>query len=464
MTVRGGGRPRDDRPMAHPADGGQAADEWWDDRSGQDLGGRPARDRGSGRRSNGGDRPHTGHGLLRFALFAGVLVAAVVLLSVTVLRPVASAAVASWAVDSPSMWRLPFVGEAVETALQPELTAKASADPSDVIWEVRTGDTVDSVADRLLGEELITSRRAFEFAAFQADLADHLTAGSFRLRRDMTPPEVVQALLDARIELTTLNVTFREGLRLEQMVAKLQTVDSSVDPQAFYDLVTKPPVALLKDYPWLHLPDGGTLEGYLYPATYTLRTDPIEPTDAEGLVRMMLDHFAEVVGTARMDVPADRGLTFAEVLTLASIVEKEAALDDERPTIAGVYQNRLDRNKELEADPTVIYAADGAALADLPFEQWQDYYFGTVPKAPDGRLADLQLPDPWDAYNTYAHKGLPPAPICSPTVASIDAALAPDTSTGYLYFVAIPDGGGKHDFSKTFAEHQQKLKKYGYIP
>jgi UPF0755 protein len=389
-----------------------------------------------------------------------VLGGGVILLSLTVLRPLTSAALAAWAVDSPSLWSLPFVGEAVAEALADELATPASDDPSEVVWTVRSGDTVATVGERLAEDELVTSERAFAYSAFEQGLATKLTAGDFRLARDLTPPEVVEALIEDRIVITSVDVTFREGLRLEQITAKLQTVASRVDPAAFYDLVTSPPAALVEDYPWLDLPAGSTLEGYLYPATYTLRTDDLAPTDAEDLVRAMLDAFADRVGQARLDAIADGPTPLRTVLTLASIVEKEAVLADERPVIAGVYRTRLDRGMLLGADPTVIYGADGAALAETPFGTWQEYFFGKVPAGP---LAEVSLPEPWDAYNTYKYRGLPPGPISSPTVASIDAALAPDTSDGYLYFVAIPDGDGRHDFSKTFEEHTRKLHEYGYL-
>ncbi len=348
----------------------------------------------------------------------------------------------------------------VGDVLADDIATKASDDPTEAIWTVETGDTVDTVADRLLNDKLIVSLPAFRYAAMAAGLGERLSAGQFRLRHDMTPAEVVQALIEARVIVTTVDVTFREGLRIEQMTAKLQTIASRVDSQQFYDLVTKPPAALLHDYPWLDLPDGASLEGYLYPATYTLRTDDLAPTSAEDLIRMMLDAFAQKVGPERLAAAAASDLGVTGTLTLASIVEKEAARDDERALIAGVYQNRLDRKMLLQADPTVIYAADGAALDATPFPEWQTYFFGKVPSAP---LKDVALPARWAPYNTYALKGLPPGPICSPTVASIDAALAPDQTDDYLYFVAIPNGDGKHDFSKTLKEHEQKLKKYGYL-
>jgi UPF0755 protein len=151
------------------------------------------------------------------------------------------------------------------------------------------------------------------------------------------------------------------------------------------------------------------------------------------------------------------------VLTLASIVEREAVLDDERPLIAGVYQNRIDRVPSvkhglLQADPTIIYAVDTVELGKYS-PDWANYVFWTVP---EGGIKDQQLPASLAGYNTYVVRGLPPAPIATPTLASLDAALEPDTRSGYTYFVAIPDGKGAHDFSKTLAEHEKKLKKYGY--
>ena len=138
-------------------------------------------------------------------------------------------------------------------------------------------------------------------------------------------------------------------------------------------------------------PEGASLEGFLWPGTYRLLPD----TTPEELIRKMLDGFHTAVGDAKMKVPAERGLTFYQVLSLASIVEKEARLDAEKPLIAGVYQNRLNgipgiRNKILNADPTVIYANDTVQLGALDFDKWQDYRFGTVPEGV--ALRDVPLP------------------------------------------------------------------------
>ncbi|HEU0237122.1 MAG TPA: endolytic transglycosylase MltG, partial [Candidatus Limnocylindrales bacterium] len=289
-------------------------------------------------------------------------------------------------------------------------------------------------------------------------------AGNFALRRNMTPDEVITGLIENRIVITVVPVTFRESLRIEQMTALLQIQSDpvTIDPQEFYELATNPPAELLAEYPWLAeigRPEGATLEGYLGAATYQIT----KSTTAEDLIRMMLDRFAQSVGPERMQVPESRGMTFHQIVTLASIVEREAVLDDERPLIAGVFQNRLSAGGStsiLGADPTVFYGLDTVALRDLPFEDWQSFYFW---RPPGVNLQDVTLPEDLAGYHSYQVRGLPPGPICTPSLASIEAALAPDTADGYLYFLAIPDGGGEHVFAKTEAEHNENRRKYGYL-
>ena len=414
--------------------------------------------------------PHGGlWGLARFLLFLVILGVVVLVTMATVARPLVRAVVVPWAEGNPAALRIGFVEDLVREDLGAALTAPASADPTRVEFTVDDGDTPVTLAPRLLEAGIITSERAFLFQARITDLTPKLNAGDFDLALNMTPAEVVDGLVRNRIELRTISVTFRESLRLEQMTALLVTKlpESKVDPEAFYNLVTKPTDALLGDYPWLLdetvRPKGATLEGFLYPATYTLRVDPIEPTTADDLVRMMLDAFIDRVGEERLDVPASRKLTFYQVLILASIVEREAVLDEERPLIAGVYQNRIDRvvsvkHGLLQADPTIIYAVDTVKLGKYS-PDWAQYVFWTVP---EGGIKDQQLPERLAGFNTYLVRGLPPSPIATPSLASLDAALAPDTKSKFTYFVAIPNGGGAHDFSKSLAEHEQKLRKYGY--
>jgi len=436
--------------------------------------GRYGRGPGDQRRYERYGNRHSGvWGLVRFLLFLVVLGAIVIVTMATVARPLVRAIVVPLAEGNPAALRIGFVEDLVREDLGAALTSPASSDPSHVEFTVEAGDTPATLAPRLLEAGIISSERAFLFQARLDDLTPRLTAGDFDLARNLTPSQVVDGLVNNRIVLHTIPVTFREGLRLEQITAKLVTLlpDSKVDPAAFYALVTKPTNALLGDYPWLLdenvRPKGVSLEGFLYPATYTLRVDPEDPTTAEDLVRMMLDAFIDRVGEDRLRVPEKRGLTFYQVLTLASIVEREAVLDEERPRIAGVYQNRIDRVTSvkhglLQADPTIIYAVDTINLGAYS-PDWAQYVFWTVPK---GGIRNQELPERLAGYDTYAVRGLPPGPIATPSLASIDAALVPDTKSGFTYFVAIPDGfgaeKGAHDFSKSLADHEKKLAKYGY--
>jgi len=335
-----------------------------------------------------------------------------------------------------------------------------------VSFVVADGDTPAALAPKLLEAGVITSEPAFLFVAREQNLAPQLTAGTFELAKNLTPGQVVQGLIKNRVVQQSTTITFREGLRIEQMTAKLQTIPGIlVDPQAFYDLAMHPTDELLSGYAWLIDPKirakGSSLEGFLYPATYTVRTDPIAPTDAEGLIKMMLDAFYAKVGQDRLNVPTARGLTFQRVLTLASIVEQEAQLDVDRPLIAGVYQNRLNPKLWLpgllQSDPTVFYVNDTLQLDALAFKKWQTYTFWDA--LPTGYQLPVPLPAALAGYNTYTSKGLPPGPICSPALASIDAALNPNTKTGYLFFLATGKDG-KTVYAKTQAQHDANVAKY----
>ena len=420
------------------------------------------------RRRGGGSGGGAGSGLLgliRFLVFAAILGSVVLVTLLTVLRPLARVAVVGWAYDNASALRIPFVADLVREDLGTNLTVPAGTDNATVEFTVVPGDTPLTLAARLREEKLIRDERAFIFLAVEQNLAGKLKDGTYLLRASMTPAQIVTGLVDNRLVIRTVPVTFREGLRIEQMTAKLQTIDSGVDPQAFYDLATKPPTDLLAAYPWLGLPEGHSLEGYLYPATYTLVTDGgtrRAPTSALELVKAMLDKFYAVAGTL-LEVPAERKMTFHQVITLASIVEREAVLDEERALIAGVYQNRLNGlnkiAKILNADPTVIYAVDTMNLAKLEFADWKTYAFWNIPPSP---MATTQVTPALAGYQTYTGAGLIPGPICTPSLPSIQAALNPDTASGYLFFLALPDKSGKHVFSKTQAEHDANRKKYGY--
>ncbi|MDQ3128590.1 MAG: endolytic transglycosylase MltG [Chloroflexota bacterium] len=466
MTIRSGGRARD-RNQARPAEPGTYDDAWQPEYAVESSGrGRGGKGGGNGGGYNGGsngwknDRRRGIPGFIKFLLFALVLGGIVVTLLVTALRPLVRGAIVGWASDNPAALDTPFVADLVKEDIGERLTKPASADTTQVAFVVNDGESARTIATRLEENGFLLDGRAFVFIVTEKDLTTQLASGSFILRKSMTPDQIVEALLNPE-QIQYVEIALRTGLRLEQVTAKLQTIaELQMDPADFYELAKNPTDELLADYPTLKsvIPDGGSLEGFLWPATYRVLPD----TTAEELVRDMLDGFVGAIGE-RLDVPAARKMTFYEILSLASMVEREAVVNEERATIAGVFQNRLNRLRKiapvLASDPTVFYAVDSLNLDKLDFANWQTYAFWNIPEEPLGKIV---LPPDLAGYQTYTQAGLIPAPICTPTLASIDAALNPDTESGFLYFVAIPDGSNTHAFAKTGAEHQANLVKYGY--
>jgi UPF0755 protein len=467
MTIRSGGHPRDRRqPHARRFDADAYATDYVPEA--YEPSRRPGNGHGNGGGRRGGRRGGGLAGIVKFLVFTVVLAALVLLIALTALRPVVNSAILTWAADSPAALNLPFVADIVREDLGAALTRPASSDPEQVEFVVEDGDTAATIAARLGEQGLIGDPRAFVFISSDRELTGDLQQGTFVLRRNMTPEQLVTALL-APPEIPYVPIALRTGLRLEQITALLQTkTELQMDPREFYELAKEPPAALIADYPWLErvlrdVPEGMTpsLEGFLWPATYNILPD----TTPEELIRKMLDGFIAAVGEAKLTVAPERGLNFYQVLSLASIVEREAVLDEERPLIAGVYQNRIDgipgiKNRILNADPTVIYAYDSVQLAERDFGTWKEYAFWTVPEGI--ALKDIALPPELMTFQTYTQPGLISAPIVTPTLASIDAALIPDTADKFIYFLAIPDGGGAHAFAKNKAEHDENRRKYGY--
>ncbi len=452
MTIRSGGRPRDGRATpAHPYEPDAYASD--------DI---PEYSEPIPRQRNGGGRGGGGFvGFLKFLVFALVLAAIVMAVALTALRPAVGTAVMAVADDNPAALQLPFVADIVREDLGPALTTPVSTDDAQVEFLVESGDTARTIATRLQTEGLITDSRAFVFISTTRALNGALQQGTFILRKNMTPDQLVSALLAPPV-VKYVDIALRTGLRLEQITAKLETLPLLMDASEFYDIAKSPPAELLNDYPWLKAalkgaPKNASLEGFLWPATYRVLPD----TTPEELVRLMLDKFAANVGPDRMAVAKDRGLSFYQVVTLASIVEHEAQLDQEKPLIAGVYANRLDPKKWslglLQSDPTIFYIHDSLELAKAPVKDWTTFVFWAPIK---GGLTSEALPADLAGYNTYTSQGLPPGPICTPTLTSIDAAIEPDTKANYLFFLAKGDGTGSTAFAKTLKQHEANTKKY----
>jgi UPF0755 protein len=357
---------------------------------------------------------------------------------------------------SPALLSLPVLGDIVVERLGDRISAPAGSDTTLVTVEIAAGSSSSEIAAQLYEAGLIADETGFIVAVSRAGLEGGLQAGLFQLAASMTPSEIAVALTQPYRE-PAIAVQLRAGLRLEQIVAQVGTLDLPFTQRELLDLLRTPRAELLADYDWLDLPTGSTLEGRLGAGTFNV---PVSAT-AERFVRMLLDRFAEEV-PAELRGSAPDGRSFHEVLTMASIVEREAALDEERPRMAGVYAYRLQEGIGLFADPTIIWVADSAALRNLKIEKWKSYEFWTFPEQPYVGLVPPRVPKDLVPWNTFVRGGLPPTPICSPSRASIEAALAPDMSRKEMYFVLIPGANGRHDFSQTLAEHEAKARKYGW--
>ena len=312
-------------------------------------------------------------------------------------------------------------------ARRSQLYVPAGDDPTPITFVVRPGETAASVAQRLQQQGLIKDARLFRAYLRAEGLDAGLEAGEYTLRATMTMAEIARVLQHGRVE--ERSITIPEGLRLEE-VASLVAVKAGLDPNAFLQLARSGDF----DYDFLRdRPAGATLEGYLFPDTYRLP----EGATAEDLIRRMLDNFDAKVTPAMRAQAAQRGMTLYEVVTLASIVEREAVLPEERPLIASVYLNRLALGMKLDADPTVQYA--------LGYQPEQGTWWPVL------TLEDYQGVD--SPYNTYKYGGLPPGPIASPGLASIQAVLEPAESD-YLYFLRDCEADdGRHLFARTEEEH-----------
>ncbi len=365
-------------------------------------------------------------------------------------------ALVSASLRSPALLSLPVLGDIVVERLGDRISAPAGSDTTLVTVEVATGSSSSEIAAQLYEAGLIGDETGFIVAVSRAGLEGGLQAGLFQVAASMTPSEIAVALTQPYRE-PAIAVQLRAGLRLEQIVAQIGTLDLPFTQRELLDLLRTPSAEILADYDWLDLPAGSTLEGRLGAGTFNV---PVSAT-AERFVRMLLDRFAEEV-PAELRGSAPDGRSFHEVLTMASIVEREAALDEERPRMAGVYAYRLQQGIGLFADPTIIWVADSAALRNLKLEKWQTYEFWTFPEQPYVGLVPPRVPKDLVPWNTFVRGGLPPTPICSPSRASIEAALTPDTSRKEMYFVLIPGANGRHDFSQTLAEHEAKARKYGW--
>jgi UPF0755 protein len=299
-----------------------------------------------------------------------------------------------------------------------------AAPVQEVIFQVYAGETTVRIAERLDSLNVISNPRRFVMKAKLKKLDRCLQQGTYRLHTDMGEDSVLIVLAKGAIATTT--VTIPEGLRLRD-VASLLAKAGVVNQDTFLALCSDKKLLLEFNVPF------GSFEGLLFPDTYSFPLGVL-PEDVlrvgilpEDVLRVMVRRFFEVAEPMLREVSLDT------LVILASIVEREAYLDEERPVIASVFYNRLKQGLPLESCATIEYA--------LPEHKERLTY------------ADLGVDSP---YNTYLHRGLPPGPICSPGKASLEAVAHPKR-TQYLYFVS--KGDGSHYFSETAAEHERMKRK-----
>ncbi len=318
-----------------------------------------------------------------------------------------------------------------------DLNSPAGTDPRPVCFNVNRGDNATTIGANLQQQGFVKDGDLFRKYARYYGLDEKLQAGIYSLRKTLTIPEIAQSLTD--VGRNTVNFQVIEGKRIEEIAESIDHVNPplSFTGSDFLTLVGPGAAshsAIANDFTTrAGIPQGHSLEGFLFPDTYTLPAC----AQADELVKRMLDNFdARVTTQMRSDAQA-QGLTLYQAITLASIVEREAVVATERPTIASVYLNRLRLPMTLDADPTVQYAIGNKRDPNTWWPQItsQDYQ---------------QVNNP---YNTYKNQGLPPGPIANPGLSSIQAVLKPQT-TPYLYFRASCNGDGTHKFAVTFQEQQ----------
>jgi len=313
-----------------------------------------------------------------------------------------------------------------------------------VEYTVPEGATAATIGDDLEELGVLDSSTRFQLLVQLMGVQDKLSAGDYELPRGASALAIIDAIT-VKESGPVLRVTFPEGIRVEEMavIAERAGFGTRDEFLAAVEAAQLPP-DLAESLPPPESVEGYRLQGYLFPDTYIL---PKDATSAD-LVQLMITTFAERFSPELRAAAALRGLSIHQAVTLASIVEREAVLEVERPIIAGVFLNRIDAGDRLGADPTTQFAV---ALDPASVEE-----FGWWKK--ELTLEDLDDPSP---YNTRATPGLPPGPIANPGLASLEA-VANATDTDFYYFVAdAKKGDGSHIFAVTLAEHEQNQVEYG---
>lgn len=303
-----------------------------------------------------------------------------------------------------------------------------------ILVTVAEGDIPQNIGETLEEAGVIESATRFQVLVAFMGYDQLLQAGEYEFTEGTPTLSAIYRM--RRGEVSSSAVTVIEGWRFEEIA------DAAAEqgiPRDEFIAAASAPASFAIDF-LAGLPPGASLEGYLYPATYSVGASD----SAAELLTEMLQAFDENVPLGVRESASQVGLTFHQVVTLASIIEREAQVADERPIMAQVFLSRLELGIPLEADPTVQYAVAEDPTSVAEFGYWK------VGLTEEDLLTD-------SLYNTYVYAELPPGPIANPRLESILAVLNP-SDTNYLYFVARPDGS--HAFAETFEEHLQNVEEF----
>ncbi|MCX7820342.1 MAG: endolytic transglycosylase MltG [Brevinematales bacterium] len=299
----------------------------------------------------------------------------------------------------------------------------------DVLFEIKRGESFSSVVKRLVEEKIISHPRVFKFQAKLSGSSKNLKFGIYLIKKNESYSSIINKFYSGKSY--SINVTIPEGYNIFDIADLLESKNLVKKEDFLKTLRDKD----LLDYAGLN--KGQSLEGYLFPDSYSI---PLNYSPKQ-IAKMMITRFKEVVNDEILNVIKSKNITLNKVLTMASIIQKEARFEHEMPIISGVYYNRIEKRYKLQADPTLIYAL----ILDGKY---------------DGNIRKSHF-DYHSKYNTYRYYGLPPGPICNSGKMAILAAIYP-AKVDYLYFVAKPDG--THYFSKTLEEHNKAVHLYQIIP
>ncbi len=300
------------------------------------------------------------------------------------------------------------------------------SDTTEIHVTIPSGASTTKISNILEEQGLIKNATMFKILSKELSTDGKMQAGEYILSKSMSSEDIIDKFVEGDVYIETFKFTIPEGYETRHIVEKL-TADNLISEDVFRSLLASDTF----DYRFLKDIDPATnLEGFLFPETYEMKVG----ADEKAVINKMLSQFDFIFKDAYYTRAEELNMSINEVVTLASVIEREAQLDDERALVSGVFHNRINKGWKLQSCATVQYIL-GERKEILSYD-------------------DIAIESP---FNTYINAGLPPSPIASPGEKSIVAALYPE-ETEFMFFVASGDNNGSHIFSKTLKEHEKAIK------